>query len=170
MRTLTRLALGAAAIALAACKGAPAPLTDADRAAILANDSSFVAAVNAGSVDGMMAGYTADAAVLPADMPEARGADAIRQLWTGLNGAGRYTFSTTSTGVDGAGDLAWHTGTYHLSLMPADTTQPRPPAEDGKYLEVLRKQSDGSWKVVADQWNRNSPVPAPPAAAPARRR
>jgi ketosteroid isomerase-like protein len=170
MRTLTKAALGAAAIALAACKGAPAPLSDADRAAILASDSAFAAAVNAGSVDGMTAGYTADAVVLPADMPEARGTDAIRQLFTGLNSAGRYTFQTTSTGIDGAGDIAWHTGTYHLELTPADATQPKPPAEDGKWLVVLRRQADGSWKTVADQWNRNSPAPAPPAAAPARRR
>lgn len=170
MRTLTKAALGAAAIALAACKGAPAPLSDADRAAILAGDSAFAAAVNAGSVDGMTAGYTADAVVLPADMPEARGTDAIRQLWTGMTGAGRYTFQSTSTGIDGAGDIAWQTGTYHMEVTPADTTQPKPPAEDGKWVGVLRRQADGSWKTVATQWNRNSPAPAPPAAAPARRR
>jgi ketosteroid isomerase-like protein len=30
------------------------------------------------------------------------------------------------------------------------------PAEDGKYIEVMKKQADGSWKIARDIWNMNA--------------
>ena len=30
------------------------------------------------------------------------------------------------------------------------------PTEQGKYLGVLKKQADGSWKLIYDTWNTNT--------------
>jgi ketosteroid isomerase-like protein len=35
------------------------------------------------------------------------------------------------------------------------------PVEEGKYIEVLKEQADGSWKIAYDIWSQKSP-PAKP--------
>ena len=37
-------------------------------------------------------------------------------------------------------------------------------ADTGKYLEVWKKQVDGSWKAVADMWSSDLPAVAPAPA------
>jgi ketosteroid isomerase-like protein len=59
------------------------------------------------------------------------------------------------------GDLAYSQGTY--SFTGTDAKSKKAVSETGRYVEVYKKQADGSWKVVEDI---NSPeAPAAPAAA-----
>jgi ketosteroid isomerase-like protein len=167
MRITTATLAGAGLLALAACK--PAPLTEADRTAIRAVDSAFAVAVNAGDVDGMVAPYAPDAMVMPPGMGIAAGGTAIRELFTGMSAAGRIRLTLTSGTIDGAGDIAFSSGSYEMQVLPADSAQPMPPAEMGKYLGIFRRQEDGSWKMVRDMWNANT-MPAPAEPAPATRR
>ena len=148
--------------ALAGCKSAPAPLTDADRAKASQMDSAFTAAVGAGNVEAMMAGYATDAMVLPPSMPMFRGSDQIRQLWKGMTSA-KVSLRLTQETADGSGDFMYTTGKYHYQELPAETGA----SEDGKYLEVFRRSADGKWMLVADTWNPNTPPApmAPPAPA-----
>jgi ketosteroid isomerase-like protein len=37
-----------------------------------------------------------------------------------------------------------------------------PVGDTGKYVEIWRKQRDGSWKVVLDAWNSDLPAPVAP--------
>lgn len=168
MRHPVRL-LAVLACALAACQAAPKPLSPADETAIRATSDAFTAAANAGNVDGLSALYTSDAAIHPDLMPAAVGAEAIRKLWTDMTAAVRVTIAPTITQVKGAGDMAWMSGTYHVAYAMKDSTLAAPPAEDGKFLEVLMRQGDGSWKIVADSWNANAPPAAPAPPPPARR-
>ena len=34
----------------------------------------------------------------------------------------------------------------------------KPMKDHGKYVEIFKKQADGTWKVVADIWNSDLPV------------
>ncbi len=145
--------------ALAGCKSAPAPLTAADRAMAHTMDSAFTMAVAAGDADAMTAGYAPDAMVLPPSMPMARGTDQIRQLWKGMTGV-KVALQLTQETADGAGDFMYTTGKYHYQQLPAETGA----SEDGKYLEVFRRGTDGKWMLVADAWSPNAP-PAPMAPA-----
>ena len=147
--------------ALAGCKSAPAPLTDADRAMARQMDSAYAAAAGAGNVDGMMAGYAPDAMVMPPSMPMAHGTDQIRQLWKGMTSV-KVSLQLTQETADGAGDFMYTTGKYHYQELPAGTGA----SEDGKYLEVFHRGADGKWMLVADTWSPNAP-PAPMAMAPA---
>lgn len=65
--------------------------------------------------------------------------------------------------VDGRGDLAYVRGRY--SMVMALPSQPEL-SESGKYIEIWRKQPDGSWKLFRDIFNADAP-PAPAAAPPA---
>jgi len=147
--------------ALAGCKSAPAPLTDADRATARRMDSAFTAAVSAGDAEGMTAGYAPDAMVLPPSMPMFRGTDQIRQLWKGMTSV-KVSLRLTQETADGAGDFMYTTGKYHYQELPAETGA----AEDGKYLEVFHRGADGKWMLVADTWSSNAPPAAMAPAAP----
>ena len=54
-----------------------------------------------------------------------------------------------------AGDWAYSRGVFTLSLTPkagVETTK-----FEGKYLSILKRQADGSWKVARDCFNYNTP-------------
>ena len=57
--------------------------------------------------------------------------------------------------IGGHGDFAYVRGEWSHVLTPAN--QPEQP-EAGKYIQIWRKQSDGSWKFVRDIWNWDLPV------------
>ncbi len=54
-----------------------------------------------------------------------------------------------------AGVWAYCRGTYTISLTPKGGGETG--FVDGKYLTILRKQTDGSWKVFRDIFNSNVP-------------
>lgn len=155
----------AAALLLAACK--PQPLSQADQDAVRAVNAAFTAAVNADNLSGMSAVFADDATLNANNMPPAVGAAAVRQTWKALHDSASAKLTTTVTKVDGEGDLAYTTGTYHL-VLTMRSTHADLPAEDGKFVTVAKRQSDGSWKWVVDTWNANA-MPAMPAPPPARR-
>ena len=50
----------------------------------------------------------------------------------------------TDLEIDGAGEVAYVRGSYTMLLSP----RAKVPFDQGKYLEVWRKQADDSWKVI----------------------
>jgi len=133
-------------------ESAPAALSDTDVAAIRAGDSTFMAAANAGNVDALVAVYANDAVLLPPNAPAQRGQDAIRTFWGGLLKAYTMKFELGSDVVEGRGDLAYNVGHYRFTAVPKDKANPGM-ADEGKFVEILKKQSDGSWKYAVDMYN-----------------
>lgn len=119
----------------------------AARTAIDATNRKFEAAFNAG--DPARAAhevYTADARVLPPDLPMVRGRDALGQFWVGAAaqmGVKQVQLSTLELQVHG--DVAHEIGTATLTLA------------DGQQLAakfcVFWKQEDGQWRWDVDIWN-----------------
>jgi ketosteroid isomerase-like protein len=132
------------------------PLSPADQENIRAADLAFAAAANAGNLDGVIAVYADDAALLPPNFPPQEGREAVRKFWGGLLGAYTVQFDLNSETIEGRGDLAYAVGRYKLSARPKAKGAP-PIEEEGKYVEVLKRQSDGSWKYVVDMYSPNSP-------------
>jgi uncharacterized protein (TIGR02246 family) len=136
--------------------GESRPLSQADQDGIRAADLAFAAAANAGNLDGVIAVYAEDAFLLPPNLPPQKGRDAIRKFWGGLLGAYTTRFEINSETVEGRGDLAYTVGQYKLSATPK-AKGPPPIEEEGKFVEVLKRQPDGSWKYVVDMYSANSP-------------
>ena len=69
-------------------------------------------------------------------------------------------FRITNTEVEGIGDLAYVVGTYSMTLTPegADPVQ-----DTGKFIEIRRRQADGSWALYRDIYNSDLPAAAPPS-------
>lgn len=56
--------------------------------------------------------------------------------------------------VEGEGDLAYVHGTYHLEMRMPDGMVP----DDGKYIEIWKRQADGSWRIAYDIFNSDLPA------------
>ena len=129
----------------------------ADEAAIKALDAEWSKAAGSKNVDKTVSYYAGDAIVMPSNSPALTSKEAIRAMWQGMLGAPNFSGGWTATKVEVArsGDLAYVTGTYEISQADASG---KPVTDKGKYLEVWKKQADGSWKCVADMFNTNLPA------------
>jgi uncharacterized protein (TIGR02246 family) len=156
--------LACSAVVIGACRtgggdggsdGAAArELSGADLAGIRAADSAFVAAANAGDVDALTAVYAANAALLPPNLPPQKGRQAIRSFWGGFLNAYTVRFEMGSDIIEGRGDLAHNMGHYRFTAVPKAQADPGV-ADEGKFVEILKKQSDGSWKYLAHMYSSN---------------
>jgi uncharacterized protein (TIGR02246 family) len=162
--------LGLALVLITACTSAPAerapskapgaePLAAEDIAAIRATDSAFTSAMGAGDVAGVAAIYLPDAHLLPPDVAPIQGREAIQQFIAGFLRAYHVTVAVSAEEIEGRGDLAYARGHYTLEGTPKAAGTP-PLREEGKFLEVLRRQPDGTWRYAVDMWD---PI-GPPAA------
>jgi uncharacterized protein (TIGR02246 family) len=117
-------------------------------------DSAFVAAINAGDLDGVVAVYASDAVLLPPNLPAQRGRTAIRNFWGGFLKAYTLKFETGSDTVEGRGDLAYNVGHYRFTAVPKERANPGM-ADEGKFVEILKRQGDGGWKYAVDMYSSN---------------
>ena len=142
-----------------ACTPPPPPDTRAaDEAAIRDADAQWAKTAGANDLDGTVAYYVDDASLLPPNAPIANGKQAIRTMWAGLLGPGTsISWRATKVEVARSSDLATIMGTYQLTM---NDPQGNPVNDKGKFVEVWKKQADGKWKVVADIFNSDLPMPA----------
>jgi uncharacterized protein (TIGR02246 family) len=123
-------------------------------------DAQWSAAAAAKDVDKTVSYYADDANVMPANAPSATAKDAIRKIWQDLltSPGAAISWKATNVKVAKSGDIGFVSGTYEITMNDASG---KPTTDHGKYLEVLEKQADGTWKCTADIWN--SDLPAAPA-------
>jgi len=165
MKTLAvRIAPLALAVLLFGCTQAPVPAPldtrAADEKAIRDTETEWVKAFAAKDMDKVLAPYADDATVLLSNAPTMVGKDAIRAGMKDVVTDPKFSLDLKTVKVYvSKDDLAYSQGTYSVT-----TTDPRTKkvmAETGRYVEVYKKQADGSWKIVEDI---NSPeAPAVPA-------
>ena len=164
--TVTRCLGVCCALALAGCAPAPqaalpADTRAADEAAIRKTDADWLKAAQTKQVDAWVAFYSDDAVVLAPNEKLAADKASIRKGIEGLLGAPAMNINWQLTKIDVArsGDLGYGYGTYTLSM---NDDKGKPINDQGKILEVWKKQADGNWKCVADTWNSDLPTAAPP--------
>jgi ketosteroid isomerase-like protein len=147
------------ALGLGACQPAAPTFTDADRQAIQAASDQFVQYVLAKNWDAQSQLYTEDAVVMPANHAPVVGRAAIRDFMATFPPV--TALALTNEEIDGGGDVAYVRGRYVMTLAIEDT-----PTDTGKYVEIRRRQPDGTWKFAVDMFSSN--IPLPPPAAPAK--
>ena len=139
----------------AACRPAPPPLSDADKAAMRAGGDSFVVYFRTNGDSAIAALFTEQAVLMPPNAGAVEGRAAIRAFFEGFPALPDFT--GTPIDIDGRGDLAYVRGTYSLS-MPAASGRPAM-SDHGKFLEIRRRQPDGKWLVSVDIFNSDVPLP-----------
>lgn len=152
-----RLSVGCLVGLLAACKVAPPPLSDAEKATIRASIDSFAVNARAHRDSASAMAYTESAVFMPPNQGAVEGRAAIRAWFQTFPPISEFTL--TPIEIEGNGDLAYVRGTYALTVAGPDG---RPATSDhGKFLEIRRRQRDGSWLMVTDIFNSDLPATTP---------
>jgi uncharacterized protein (TIGR02246 family) len=124
--------------------------------AVRALDAEFIRNANAGDAAALTrAYYTEDAVLLAPGAPRLNGTEAIRGFWQAFIDGGVQDVSIETTDLQEAGDLAYGLGTYTCTMPSSSGGRVR---DTGKFIVVYRRQADGAWKVIADQFNSDLPA------------
>jgi len=123
-------------------------------------DKQWSDAAGAKDLDKVVSYYAGNALVLPSNAATATTKEAIRTIWKDILTAPGAKISWKPFKIEAAqsGELAYITGTYEMTMNDA---KGKPAKEKGKYVEIFKKQPDGSWKVIVDIWNSDLPAAAP---------
>ncbi len=138
-----------------ACGTKGAPLTAADIEANRALGQTFAERLLAKDWDGVTQMYADSALLLPPNSAPIHGRAAIRDYLSAFPPVAAFTVTTDE--VAGTADLVYVTGRYHMTLALPDN-----PVDSGKFLDVRRRQKNGSWQYLADMFNSSVPLPASP--------
>ena len=143
-------------VATAACLGGDARIEKSLRDL----DAQWSAAAEAKDLDRTVSYYSTDAIVMPPNAPSATTKEAIRSAWNEMLTSPGAAISWKATKVEVAkgGDLAYVSDIYEETMIDASG---KPVKDRGKYVEVFKKQADGTWKVIIDIWNSDLPLSAP---------
>jgi uncharacterized protein (TIGR02246 family) len=119
---------------------------------------AHVAALNAGDTDAWVACFARDGVQMPPNYPANIGVDAIRG-WSGwMLAAFRAEFSLSPEEVQPAGaDWAFERGSYAITLTPKAGGEAI--LDEGKYITLYHRKTDGAWLMARDIWNSNNPLP-----------
>ena len=123
-------------------------LLSEDFAAIEAQTKNYIEAMQANNWAGAMAIYAEDAIIMPPNSPAIGGRaniQAFLETFPPLN-----NFSIKIVEIEGRGDMAYVRGTYRMTLTPEGGEAI---TDSGKYIEIRKKQADGSWLLTHDIFN-----------------
>ena len=131
--------------------------TEADVEAINSLRDEFIGLDNASDAAGLARLYTNDAVLMPPNQAAVTGNQAIESWFQTTFDQFTTEFTVASEELEVVGDWAFDWGAYMTALTPKAGGEP---TEDrGKYIVILRKQVDGSWRIAHDIWNSDNPAP-----------
>jgi uncharacterized protein (TIGR02246 family) len=125
----------------------------ADLDAIREKMKQFAIAINAGDLDGWIAMWTDDGIQMPPDTPARIGKEQIRAGMKPAFDQFILKMVINPEELRALGDLGFERGTFTETMIPRAGGETE--KFDGKYLTILEKQTDGSWKVTRDCFNSN---------------
>jgi uncharacterized protein (TIGR02246 family) len=157
-----RTALVIVAVAVISCLFVSCGQKEPDMASLKKSVDDF----NAASKDAMMGGstekalayYEDNAMQLAPNMAMLKGKDAIKPSMEQMMKSGMKMTTVDFTLVDlqASGTIAYEIGTYDMTMTAGKMGEMK---DHGKYITLWREQADGTWKVAAETWNTDKPMP-----------
>lgn len=156
-------ALGLTLLAsLAGCRPQATPeLSSADAAAVRANIDAYASAALAGDWDAWGKTLADDVVYMPPNQAPLLGRDAAVSF--GKSFPKITSLTITPEDVTGRADLAYARGKYSYAATLPDGSAV---SESGSFLEIHRRQADGTWLHSQVMWHADSPPPPAPAPVP----
>jgi ketosteroid isomerase-like protein len=157
---LIPVALAGLAIAILGCDR-----TDDERSrqADIAAIKRFLAtagdAVNTGDVDSEVSRFTEDGIYMWPDAPAIEGQSALHEWFQQRFARVEAHLENETQEIEVFGDWAFERGTYAARIRPKNSDHIV--TVRGKYLNILRRQPDGSWKIARRIRNRDHPAGQP---------
>ena len=104
--------------------------------------------------------YESDAYEMAPNMPIIKGRDSILAFQQSMSKMGAkfnsVSFQTLDLMADGK--VATEIGTYDMSMTVPSMGEIK---DKGKYIAIWHQQADNTWKVHAETWNTDTPMPMP---------
>ena len=119
---------------------------------IEAREREWLKAFNAADASGVADLYAQDARLMPPNTDIVEGRAAVEGFIKEFVASGaQLTFKLLT--VHESPDLCAAVGEYDMQI-------PGAPNDKGKFIEVWRRQADGSWLIADDVFNSSLPAPA----------
>jgi uncharacterized protein (TIGR02246 family) len=144
---------------VAACEGGGEDAADEARAEIERLGRQWEEAANTGQVERLIEVYAPDAVILPPGGPTIEGSETIRELFRQEFERFDTRIAFTTQEIEIEGDMAYRRGRYVWRGTPRGSGQTI--ETTNKFLEIWRRQPDGTWRIAVDMWN---PAESPAAA------
>ena len=131
--------------------------TKNDKEAITAVSKARAKAFNEGNAKEIARYFTEDAILMAPGKPASVGREAVKAYYQAIFDEYKPELDSHYEEVEVSGDLAYGRGEAIVRLTPRNGGIPT--VATAKYLNILRRQSDGTWKTTHDIWNSNETAP-----------
>ena len=126
---------------------------DTDIAVITSISAERAQAFNEGNAPGIAKHFTEDAFLMPPESENKRGRAEIEAYYQAIFDEFETELESGYEEVKVDGDLAYGRGFAKVWITPKSGGEKI--YSESKYLNILERQSDGTWKTTHDIWNGN---------------
>ena len=127
---------------------------EADIEALKEENRKYDDAFSSGNLDGLVALFTDDAVQMPNNEPMIVGKDGIRSRAEENFANNTFKLTGTVEDIKVSGDWAYVRGNNTIVITPKEGGEAV--TDEGKWIAVYQRQSDGSWKIYSEIWNHNA--------------
>lgn len=124
-----------------------------DIAAITAASKARADAFNQGNAAGIAAHFTEDGLLMVPDQPTRKGKAAVQSYYQHIFDEYETRLKSCYDEVKVSADLAFGRGFAEVTLIPKRGGDAR--SSTAKYINIMKREADGSWKTTHDIWNGN---------------
>ncbi|HEX5167981.1 MAG TPA: DUF4440 domain-containing protein [Cyclobacteriaceae bacterium] len=143
------------AVMLTGCQQGGGPISQQDKDEIQKTIDAFANAIKNRTGD-FGAVYTSDIISMPPHVEANTGVEKVTAFHSDPAGPKVTTFTVASQEIEGSADLAYARGVWKFEGVLNDTLNV---SDNGKFVIILKKQGDGTWKTSREIWNSNVPIP-----------
>lgn len=156
--TLVILVAALASCLLVSC-GPKEPDMAALKKSVTDYNAASKAALEGGDMSKPLSFFSDDGMEMAPNMTAAKGRDAIKAMWTQMMSSGMKMTNVEFTTVDlqASGKIGYEIGKYEMTISGAGMNEMK---DAGKYITIWQQQADGSWKLRAETWNTDMPMPS----------
>jgi uncharacterized protein (TIGR02246 family) len=156
MVSLVQIVVAALLVGVLMGCGAQAPRgsgRDADIAAIKAVSDARAEAFRRGDAAGIAIHFTEGGVLMAPGAPFVTGRAAVQAYYQKLFDAMEADLESGYVAVEVDGDLAYGQGFAKVTARPHEGGEVS--VSTAKYINILKRQADGTWKTTHDIWNAN---------------
>ncbi|WP_194778452.1 YybH family protein [Pararhodonellum marinum] len=126
---------------------------ESDKTAITAMSKARAEAFNRGDAATIAKYFTGDAKLMAPGSPVKTGTQEVEAYYAAIFNEFETSLESYYEEVEVSGDMAFGRGEAKVDLISKATGEKT--TSTSKYLNILQKQSDGTWKTTHDIWNDN---------------